>query len=242
VSSLERTIAAARRDPDRAVLEGFHAVKHAVRFGADLQVVVTPDADAVRGLIASLAPDLPDPVELGAVMVDEPTWHTLTAGGLPSPLLAVATRPAVDAGDVLRAPGDAAVVLLEDPTHLGNLGAVVRVAAAADTAGVLTTGRADPWHPTAVRAGAGLQFAVPTARMAELPDDLDRPLVCLDADGLTLGPGVLPRRALLAFGSERRGLSPAMLARADLTVAIPMRAGVSSLNLATAVAITLYAS
>jgi TrmH family RNA methyltransferase len=46
--------------------------------------------------------------------------------------------------------------------------------------------------------------------------------------------------ALLAFGSERRGLSEALLAAADRRLAIPMRAGVSSLNLASAVAVILY--
>ena len=54
-------------------------------------------------------------------------------------------------------------------------------------------------------------------------------------------PGAIPMRAILAFGSERRGLSPALRARAARRIAIPMRQGVSSLNLATAVAVVLYA-
>jgi TrmH family RNA methyltransferase len=45
----------------------------------------------------------------------------------------------------------------------------------------------------------------------------------------------------LAFGSERRGLGPALRARAQVTLALPMRPGASSLNLATAVAAVLYA-
>ncbi len=48
------------------------------------------------------------------------------------------------------------------------------------------------------------------------------------------------RGRVLAFGTERGGLSPALLARADRRVRIPMRPGVSSLNLATAVAVVLY--
>ena len=51
----------------------------------------------------------------------------------------------------------------------------------------------------------------------------------------------LPDDAVLAFGSERHGLGAALLARADARVGIPMRPGVSSLNLATAVAVVLYA-
>ncbi|HWT93945.1 MAG TPA: TrmH family RNA methyltransferase, partial [Solirubrobacteraceae bacterium] len=55
-----------------------------------------------------------------------------------------------------------------------------------------------------------------------------------------LVPGAVPPGALLAFGTERHGLSDALLAQADARVRIPMRAGVSSLNLATAVAAALY--
>ena len=47
--------------------------------------------------------------------------------------------------------------------------------------------------------------------------------------------------AVLAFGTERHGASPALLARAERRLSIPMTPGVSSLNLATSVAVTLYA-
>jgi TrmH family RNA methyltransferase len=100
-------------------------------------------------------------------------------------------------------------------------------------------GGLDPWRPTAVRGGAGLQFALPTLRLRHLPPH-DRPLVAVTAGGGPLRPGALPPRALLAFGSERRGLAPELRQAAVLTVGIPMREGVSSLNLATAVAVALY--
>jgi RNA methyltransferase, TrmH family len=45
---------------------------------------------------------------------------------------------------------------------------------------------------------------------------------------------------VLVFGSERAGISEALSRRADLRLAIPMQPGVSSLNLATAVAVMLY--
>ena len=54
-------------------------------------------------------------------------------------------------------------------------------------------------------------------------------------------PDRLPPRALLAFGTERHGLTGGLLGRADARVSIPMREGVSSLNLATSVAIILFA-
>jgi TrmH family RNA methyltransferase len=131
-------------------------------------------------------------------------------------------------------------VLLEAPARLGNIGAVVRVAAAAGAAAVLTTGPHDPWHPAALRGSAGLHFALPVAQIEALPPGGARPLWAIDPDGEPVRPGTIPDRAILAFGSERRGLSAALLAAADRRVAIPMRAGVSSLNLGSAVAVILY--
>lgn len=155
-------------------------------------------------------------------------------------IIAIARRPEVDLADVLGGRHDAPLVLLDQPTHLGNLGAVVRVAAAAGAAGVLTTGRHDPWHPAALRGSAGLHFALPVARIDALPE-CGRPLLALNPDGEPLHPPAIPAGAILAFGSERRGLDRSIIERALRRVAIPMQAGVSSLNLATAVAITLYA-
>jgi TrmH family RNA methyltransferase len=64
--------------------------------------------------------------------------------------------------------------------------------------------------------------------------------VAFTADAPALSTVTLPSAAVLAFGSERRGLSDELLARADTRASLPMRDGVSSLNLATAVAAALY--
>ncbi|MEX1178380.1 MAG: TrmH family RNA methyltransferase [Nitriliruptor sp.] len=233
-----RLVTDARRDPTRVLLEGVHALKHAARFGATFDLVVTPALARLTTLLAELAPDVPVPD--GTLELSRELWRELVPHELPSPALAVARRPRYDVGDVLAAPGR--VVVLDRPRHLGNLGAVVRVAAAADAGGVLVLGGADPWHPTAVRAAAGLHFALPVANAADLPDPgatQPRPVVALhpDGDGAT---STLPTDALLLVGTERGGLSDALLARADRRLRLPMREGVSSLNLATAVAAALY--
>ena len=235
----------ARRDPALVLLEGLHALKHAVRFGAVPRAVASPDPAALMALVRRLAPDVVDVVGAAVVGVDADAWHGLTEGrALPSPCLAVVDRPPVGAADVLARAGR--VLLLEAPRHLGNLGAVVRVAAAAELAGVLVAGGADPWHPTAVRGAAGLQLATAVARVADTDaalaalDASDRPLVALDPEGTPLDTATLPREAVVALGTERGGLSPALLARATARLAIPMRDGVSSLNLATAAAVVAY--
>jgi len=237
---------AARGNPALVVLEGFHALKHATRFGAEVLAVAARKDEAVALLALELAPDVAS--ALGAARVVAPEVFTrLAPRPHPTGVMAIARRPAIDAGAVLAEPRPAPLVVLEDPRRPENVGAVVRVAAAAGAAGVVTLGGCDPWHPAAVRGAAGLQFALPVARVGSLDELLavpaggPRPLVALDPSGEELAPGAIPPRALLVFGTERGGLSQALLARAGRALAIPMRQGVSSLNLATAVAVTLYA-
>ena len=219
--------------PDLVTVEGFHAVKHAARFGADLLGAWTADRVALESLRARLAPDV----------VLEPhvvTPEELAAVVPRAQVVAVARRPRQPgAAQLLASTAPAPLVLLEDPRHLGNLGACVRVAAAAGAAGVVTTGRQDPWHADALRGSAGLHFALPVAR-ARSVDVGGRALVALDPDGEPLRPELVPAGAVLAFGTERDGLSDALLERATARLALPMRPGVSSLNLATAVAAVLY--
>lgn len=235
--AVRRRVEAARAGSRDAVLEGVHALKHAARFGAAIELVVTPDRDALLGLLAELAPDVPGLLEVPIREVDRAVWEACCPYGVPSPALALAPRPAADPGTALAA--DAPVVVLEDPTHLGNVGAVVRVAAAAGMGGVLVVGDADPWHPRALRGGAGLQFALPVVRADALPPT-DRPVVAVDPGGTPLARAEVPADALVAFGTERHGLSGGLADRAEQRVAIPMREGVSSLNLATAVAVVCY--
>jgi TrmH family RNA methyltransferase len=229
---------AGRRGGPLVVLEGFHALKHALRFGARLTDIVTDDPDGLIRLAARLAPDVADRIAAGARTVDTPAFESLSPTPHPTRVLALAERPDIDDGAVFGAGGGGgAIVVLDDPRHAGNIGAAVRVAAAAGAAGLFVTGTSDPWHPAAVRGGAGLQFAIPVARIATIPMT-DRVIIGLDADGADMG--VLPSNSILVFGSERDGIGDDLRSRITRRVRIPMRAGVSSLNLATAVAIMLY--
>ncbi|HEX3324824.1 MAG TPA: TrmH family RNA methyltransferase [Solirubrobacterales bacterium] len=230
---------AARRDRGLAVLEGFHALKHALRFGADLVEAVASDRGELERLAAELAPDLAGTLAERVTPVDAEMLARMVSHAPRTGVVAIARRPEVDVPAALAVERPAPIVLLEDPRTMGNMGACVRVAAAADAAGVLTTGSNDPWHPEALRGAAGLHFALPVAQIEGLPE-ADRPLVAIDPDGESLDPAALSPRAVLAFGTERHGLSDALLERADQRLAIPMRAGVSSLNLATTVAAVLF--
>lgn len=208
-------------------LEGLHAVKHALRFAPQLVTAVwVADLDRARVLCDRLAPDVTAALLERAVVA--PVEHHTGVEGQ-------AVRPDDDLGvlDGRRAP----LVVLDAPRSPGNAGAVVRVAAAAGACGVAMTGPLDPWHPSVVRGSAGLHFALPVLHVAPA-DPLAGPIVLLDAGGDPRA--VLPAGAALVVGSERTGIGPAFRERADLVLALPMRPGVSSLNLATAVAAALY--
>jgi TrmH family RNA methyltransferase len=232
----------ARRDPSLAVLEGLHPLKHALRFDATVLQVVCGDLARLEDLASQLAPDVSARMLALAHAIPADVFAQLAPLPPSTGVISLARRPAVDPVTVLADARPAPVVLLEDPRDLGNIGACIRVAAAADAGAVLTTGSHDPWHPDALRGSAGLHYALPVSRLSGgLPSTLDRPLLALDPAGDPFDPAALPARAILAFGTERHGLSSELLAHADARVAIPMRAGVSSLNLATSVAAVLFA-
>ena len=229
----------ARNDPSLVVIEGFHPLKHAIRFGAELVEAVSPDLYELAVLLAEYAPDLGDEIIGQVSAVDDDVFERLGPVKPPTGVMAIARRPVVDLAGLLDDPAPAPVVLLENPRNLFNIGAAVRAAAAAGAAGVVNTGNLDPWKPAALTSGVGLQFALPVTNSEELPS-CGRPLVAVDLGGDALPVFHIPNRALLAFGTERQGLSKELLGVADHRVSIPMENGVSSLNLATSVAVILY--
>ncbi|MFD8793793.1 TrmH family RNA methyltransferase [Streptomyces vinaceus] len=241
MSELERSGQQWRETAERedlVLLDGFHALKHALRFGADVRMVVADDPEAVRALAAELAPDVEGEV---ARLVRGGRLKELVARVHPTGVAALAVRPDRTEGRARldRQPRTAPVVLLDNPRNLGNVGAVVRLAAGFGATGVVTRGDLDPWHPNVVRAGAGLHYATTVDRVdiATLPAG---PVYALDPEGEDIRALSLPDDAVLAFGSERHGISPELRERADHLVSLPMRPQVSSYNLATSVAMTLF--
>ncbi|GAA3881219.1 RNA methyltransferase [Saccharothrix violaceirubra] len=222
----------------KVLLEGFHAVKHALRFGAHVDPLLVLDLDATLDLARSHAPDLVDEFAARAEPATSAGFARVLghARSHPTGVVGVADRPSAADPLVGRS---TPVVLLDNPRNLGNFGAVIRVAAGLGAGGVVSTGEVDPWHPNVVRGSAGLHFAVPVGRVADV-GLIRGEVVAFDAGGADLRDVRLPDDAVLAFGSERHGLSPAVRDRADRVVSLPMRERVSSYNLTTSVAMALY--
>ena len=228
----------ARKDTNLAVIEGVQALKHAARFKAELECIITSDKKLLETMLNELAPDVTEEILPQAEEVSEDTFTRLSPQPPRTKIIAVAKRRnyKLSVIDQIKP-----IVMLEDPRDLENIGAVIRVSAAADVAAVCITGSIDVWHPGVIRGGAGLHFALPVVNTSFKDiEQLNRPLVSLDPTGSEVKRGTIEHNAVLIFGTERYGISKELLEKSGQIVRLPMRAGVSSLNLATSVAATLY--
>jgi TrmH family RNA methyltransferase len=141
-------------------------------------------------------------------------------------------------------PLPAGSLVLAGVADAGNVGAIIRTAAALELPRVaLTPGCADPWSRKALRASLGAAFApglVVTGRPLErLAAEPDRPPLIAAVPRGGMAPEALPPGACVVLGSERDGLTPGERACCDLEVTVSA-AGFESLNVAAAAAILSY--
>jgi len=212
---------AARDHAEEIVIEGPKAVADAIAGGWRAVAVAGDSPHATLHFSENLLNSLSD---------------TRTSQGV----IALFERPSFSARDIF-AKRDTIVVALDGVQDPGNVGTIVRLAAAFDAAGIaLLPGSADPLSPKAIRASAGAILTVPFANVSHeelLATDLL--LFAADARGTTADPPA--RGAVLVFGSEGAGVSPALRDRVQ-AIAIPTSGRVESLNVAAAAAILLSRS
>jgi TrmH family RNA methyltransferase len=154
-------------------------------------------------------------------------------------------------GFVLEHPHDAAIerdvasVVLDRLQDAGNVGSILRSAAALGFRQVLAIkGTAALWSPKVLRAGMGAHFALRLIEGLAIADiDLGVPLVATSSHAeQALPQAALPKPCAWVFGHEGQGVGAALLARCAVTVRIPQPGGEESLNVAAAAAICLYES
>ena len=203
----------AMRDPeDEFVLEGRKQVDDAIAAGWQPLLLVT------RGETFS-----------GEI------FDALSDTRSPQDVLGLFARPK---GEKISAASGPVVVLdaVQDP---GNVGTIIRLAAAFDCGGVLLLpGCADPFAPKAIRASVGAVLRIPI-RPATLEDLGGVPLFAADGAGEAIDPPA--KDAMIVFGNEGSGVSEEIRRRATL-IAIPMSKRVESLNVAASAAILLARS
>ena len=143
--------------------------------------------------------------------------------------------------------GSGTALVLDGVQDPGNLGTLTRTAAAfgCDVVACLP-GTVDPWNPKSVRGSAGALFRVPVVQptaeaLWEWLGTHGFQVLGADASGRAVTEVAPSRRTALVMGNEGAGLSAAARARCAGLVAVPMREGTESLNVAVAGSILLYA-
>ena len=141
-----------------------------------------------------------------------------------------------------------AVLYLRSVQDPGNLGTIIRTAAAADGGLILLSeDSVDVYNDKTIRSAMGAIFKIPLVQhvtdeqLARLCADQHRHLYGTAASGsVSYASADYAQPVVLAFGNEGNGLDDAFLSRCDDVVTIPMRSNTESLNLSMAVGIVLY--
>jgi TrmH family RNA methyltransferase len=230
--------AAERRKRALSVIEGTHLVEACLAAGHPLQAIFTSrraaDTAEVRRLLAGAG-------DVSAVMLDDALFDAVSGVESPTGLIAILPTPAGRA-----VPADARFCLaLEDLQDPGNVGTLLRSAAAAGVEHVLLSpGCAFAWSPKVLRAGQGAHFALNIAEGADLAAFLasfrGTSVALAGESKASLYDTDLRGAIAFVVGNEGAGLSPELASRATVRVRIPMPGRAESLNAGVAGSIALF--
>lgn len=224
-------------------LEGVRLVEEAVKRKAVLEYILLragagSDEFAFLQQVAANTPVL---------LVDEELFDKTAFTESPQGILAVVRRPQWELADVFSR-GPALLLVADRVQDPGNLGTMVRSAAAAGAGGViLLPGTVDAANPKALRAAMGAFFALPVveAGFDELQQALTEHHCRLVATAMR--PGSIrydhfnwAGAVAVAIGNEGAGVSPDVARAADASVTIGMHAAVESLNAAVAMSVIFF--
>lgn len=123
----------------------------------------------------------------------------------------------------------------------GNIGTMIRTAAAFGWGFAYTDGSADPWSPKSIRSGAGGQFQTPVARIGSIAELGEWETVATIARGGDLPDSLSEGSFAVLIGEESHGLAPSLVEAAKHQITIPTPGTTESLNAAVAAGIALYA-
>ena len=229
-----------RRKSGLCVLEGVHLVDvYLARIGVPETLVVVDDAMA-RNEVRALASRIP---EARIITVSRRRFDDIATLPPDVAVLAVVATPK----PALPPPADFCL-LLENVQDPGNVGSIIRTAAAAGVQQVLLSRHcAFAWSPKVLRAAQGAHFLTTIVEDVEFAPWIDafralggRTLAAVVGNAGVVYAARLQGRIAFVIGSEGQGVSQALRERVDECVTIPMASGNESLNAAAAAAVVLF--
>lgn len=227
-----------RRRRRRVLLEGVHLVATYVeRVGAPRELILSNTALA-NAEIATLAKR----VGLQPVIVSRAVFAAFANTENPVGIAAEIDLPPDGDPDLS---GSRHCVLIEGVQDAGNLGAILRSAAAFGVDSVVIgPGSADPWSPKVLRAAMGGHFHLRLGEATDLAQALTGftglKVCTVPRDGEILAGVDLTGPVAWIFGSEGGGITASLQSQANVAARIPMPGGTESVNVAAAAAICFY--
>jgi len=222
------------------LIEGYRAVRQIISLHADKIIeIITME-------------ELPTVYQNHSIhLVTERQFRSICSTKTPQGIIAVVRLPQDMYSGYLPENIGAKILLLEDIQDPGNVGSLIRTAAAFNFSGVILTEKcADPLSPKCVQSTVGTILSVwlrRTNHYLKLAEALKKDgysLVATTPNGVE-EPSILScqDKLLLALGNEASGLSQAVLQASDYQLKIPtIREKAESLNVAACGAICMYLS
>ncbi|MFV1960471.1 MAG: TrmH family RNA methyltransferase [Acidimicrobiia bacterium] len=216
-----------RKERRQTILEGPNLLADALEAGVTLHTVFSlPTDDATASLCSDHG--------LRPLLIDDGALHRLAGTEEPRGPIAVMDIP----GDSL--PFERNVLVSVGVSDPGNVGTLVRTAAAFGWSYAHTAGSADPWAPKTLRAGAGGQLQTAVTRLGDFSALETWTKVAMVVEGGVTPDEVDGTPLAVLVGEESAGLSDEAVATASWRVSIPMRGSTESLNAAVAAGIVVY--
>lgn len=224
-----------RRKTGRMLLDGVHLIAAYEGIHGLVESLLVAESAAWRKEIAAYI------AGREVIVLSDSLMRDLGLVETPSGLLAVAAIPVQKRA--LDLAQDA--VLLDAVQDPGNLGTLLRTAAAAGIRQILLSpGCASPWSSKVLRAGQGAHFSLDIHEEADLPafvaDYRGMSIVTCLEESTGLYEAVWQGPLAWIFGSEGQGVRQQLIAAANLKIRIPMPGAVESLNVSAAAAICLF--
>jgi TrmH family RNA methyltransferase len=226
-----------QRTPGEVVVEGNKLLRDLSQWGVELSELYIGE-----GLLGAPVADELARSAREVYLVADQVLQELAPSRHPQGLLAIVAEPVASEPPLERG----VTLLLDGVQDPGNLGALVRAAAALGAEGVLLSGACcDPFHPAAVRGSAGAAFVLPVVRAVDVDAAIGRvraaagEVWAADGAGMPIADWQPSEPLLLVLGGEGAGVDRALLEAADGRVAIPLERRIESLNVVVAAGILL---